>query len=707
VFECARALDLLSDVERPARGHAPAGTGATEASAFRVKVRVIRARPNWRLEAAVFVAKLPLYPRLGYRVGGAHAAGSGNRSGFQRLLADVIAPIHLAVVAEALHAQRPRGCGMCAEEGEGGGEEEEGEPSLGSWSQGSAGGVRAPTFHPDEAGVERVTRKASSSPSSVTCMQGTALPALVDGRDPRRESIASEDGACPAVAVEEAVGERSPDIFAKLLVTFRLDPRGSGNDFDLAPFLSLHYVPNLGCAAALSAAGDPDAVSANRLVGDQYEAFLSYCLTGQSGHHTLEHHRRVQRPGARDDSHVDNIGVLMFRKSQVKKDLTRSVLPVLGYMLWEFEDRDVVERFVAHCKSHTANLQAFIKAVDGVDTAQQALAAIRAVLEDGGEPSAIALLIFGHAWNPDKRWSRLTSSRILTQPCLDGDQSPDADTARGLCMNAKLPAEVTRSRTGRRPNEGFRHFEHILLSIPYEEVERFHPEWTAGLFHGAREILCKDVNRAKSRAAIGEGKRPRIRTGLQGGDLGTPVATPHGPLHCRSGREAVFYDAQGMDANDEKENAIPPRRARVGALFGQAHTSASAADGILGADSCLDSAGYSALDWGRSHRPALVDIGNAPGRGEGSPACKNGADPMLGAAPQCTTLVDRIRYWPLLDTAPLSVGPHFDFPITPTASIQQAQQAYIASPLTCLTPAGGTVGSLASHDEVTGRHEVL
>lgn len=666
VFQCTHALGLLRTVERIAKS--PGALEGNDASSFRVKVRVIRPAPHWRLEASVFIAKLPLFPRLGYRVGGTQSPGSGNRSGFQRLFADVIAPIHLATVAEALHAQQQphAGCTACAGAG--------------------------------------ITRSHASSGGCAS--QPTE----------RRESVASEESL-------RNVGGTAPPLafLAKLLVTFRLDPRGLGSDFRLAPFLSLHYTPNLGCAAVLACTNDPDVVSANRLVGDQYNEFLAHCLTGQSGHHSLEHTRIVHVNG-----HEVSVGVMKFRKSQVKRDLARSVLPVLGYMLWEFEDRGVIERFLfaQGLKTHTPSLTAFVKAVEGIDTPQQALAALQAVLEDGSEPSAIALLLFGHSWNPDKRWSRMTSSRILTQPWVDGGgtTSGGSPSVRGPSMCPLLSAEVSRSRTGRRPNEGFRHFEHILLSSSYEEVERCHPHWMEGLFFGARGILCKDEEHGATMDRVSQEIQPVEGTTLHGLLVGSPPpvfgdsrATP--PLHEEGMMQSdgaghldtLYCGHYTNDGNDE--NADPNRfRPRVvETLLDQVHAAISATQGACTADETRDPAGFNPGEWmataihaaGRNTRPALHDIGNAPavvGHGMGKHTATGRS---MIPPPVRTAIVDAVGYAPVCS---LHLG---DLPITPTASLQYAQQAYIASPLTGLTPVGldRRRTSLATHEDASSQDE--
>ena len=560
IFQSEKARSLLAQVERDDRN-----------LGYRVRVRVIRGGPNWRVEAGVFARRLPLFPRLRMSAGGKSSgagmqAAHGNRTAFQDLFERVMRPLHLAVLVEGMH-ERALQRELENFRGEGGKA-----PDLDINADASVSNLMATAslssgFRSSLSGTASTERTISDEATRNALPQSMRvyslasndlgeldLPGYEDFEFMAWRDVLEGPQAPTEMRLPRAVG---PDrgrssvahVLAKLLVSFRIDNGdwAAAPDFSIPPFVKLHYSPNIGQLVTLTLQGDEDTCSKDDYVGNNLDGYMDFCRNRWGGHHAVRSVRPVLIEG--EDSRVKTeVGVLVYTKAQGPRDVGRETYPVVGYMQWSVPSFDVLTTYFNDEHHGLRRIRELIDCVEGLGKPKYAKAVVKEIVDGERDTTAIALFLFGHAWNATKRCSRLVNTRnIHSQPRLKSD-------GQDFRMNSQVTCESAKIGTGRR-SKGQSIFEHILLSTPYELFKARCPEFLPSLFFGDRDLL--PVSSAYGLRAGWQGGGPPGPSGGdddgsgQGGSLSGDRGGPHA----------------GGGARGDSGRKAPPKRKQMGGDF--------------------------------------------------------------------------------------------------------------------------------------------
>ena len=577
VFQSEKACSLLAQVERDDRK-----------LGYRVRVRVIRGGPNWRVEAGLFARRLPLFPRLqmsaGVKSSGAGMqAAHGNRTAFQELFERVMRPLHLAVLVEGMH-ERALQRELEKFRGQGGKAHDLNIDADASVSNLIATASLSSGFRSSMSGTASTERTISNEatisdenvlPQSMKVYSLASndlgeldLPGYEDFEFMAWRDVLEGPRAPTEMRLPKAVG---PDgrrssvahVLAKLLVSFRIDNGdwAAAPDFSIPPFVKLHYSPNIGQLVTLTLQGDEDTCSKDDDVGNNLDGYMDFCRNRWGRHHAVRSVRPVLIEGEDSRTNIE-VGVLVYTKAQGPRDAGRETYPVVGYMQWSVLSFDVLTTYFDDEHHGLRRIRELIDCVDGLGKPKYAKAVIKEIVDGEKDTTAIALFLFGHAWNATKRWSRLVNTRnIRGQPRLRSD-------GQEFRMNSQVTCESAKIGTGRR-SKGQSIFEHILLSTPYDLFKARCPEFLPSLFFGDRDLL--PVSGAYGRRAGWQGGGPPGPSGGnddgsgQGGSLSGDRGGPHagGGARWESGRKA------------------PPKRKQMGGDFRpRKHPLSSTANGM-------------------------------------------------------------------------------------------------------------------------------
>ena len=449
VFQSERARALLAKAENDE---------AAGSLGFRVRVRVMRSGPNWRLEAGVFLRRLPLFPRL--KAAGKGEDGvkqmlvaHGNKTAFQQVFERILRPIHLATLSEGEFQRALR-------------ERERQQTTLrgfGRWDSQS-----------HWISTQMASAEALSSAGRKSVFEAAGI---VDGvREPWRQPKPGE--TVVTIEAEHA------HVMAKLLVSFILEEILTAEpDFTLIPFIRMHYTPNLGHVSWLALREDPDVnETPDPRVGSNFSEYLEFCQGRWGSHHSVQHVPHHDADGNELNATTE-VGLLSYTKAQGPPDRPRDTFPVVGYLQWDVLSYDAVINFFTGTVGGR-RLREFFRCVDGLgNTPKKAMAIVREIATTQKDASAIALFLYGHTWNPGKHFSRLINAHHLyTQPRLRSGGTE-------FCMNTDISCELAKIGTGRRSKAQVL-FEHILLSDTFEHFRDIHPQYVSSLFFGSRSLLA-------------------------------------------------------------------------------------------------------------------------------------------------------------------------------------------------------------------------
>ena len=483
VFVSERSRALLAQVENDSAG---------DRLGYRVRVRVMRGGPNWRVEVGVFARRLPLFPRLksvGRGPGGVMhmQVAHGNRTAFQELLERILGPIHLATLSEgafqtALLARA----------------RDHIRPGSSSWDPGGQShwinermATASMLTDPNQS---LYSAEGIGAPVSYPSMEGGGEPGSTTPPHPQPQSQPQS----PRAPGENPSGTAStPEyghVMAKLLVSFFLEEIWVGEpDFNMQPFIRMHYTPNLGHISWLALRDDPEVnETPDQRIGSNLREYLEYCQGRWGSHHSVTHMQHVDMDGQQLEE-ITEVGLLRYTKAQGTRERPRDTFPVVGYVQWDIVSYDAVVNFFTERQVGIGmerqgglgpkRLRDFYRCVDGLgDTPRKALNIVREIARGEKDASAIALFLYGHTWNAGKHFARLINAHHLyTQPQL-------MPGGVEYCMNRQISCELAKIGTGRRSRSQVL-FEHILLSSTFEDFQRRFPEYLPSLIFGSRHVL--------------------------------------------------------------------------------------------------------------------------------------------------------------------------------------------------------------------------